>query len=415
MTKLPGYEQIKRAGIVSWSVVGAILLLVALVWLAEAVRVVWPPLVLAVALIYLLAPLVDLLQRHHVHRLVGSCLSYLLFIGLMVLIGFLVVPIIQDQFQEFANRVPQIVDDVDAFMTDVGRRFGFTVNVLDMQSIQQWAASFFSPERIQEILGQAGAFARTGMQVIAVFALGPVLAFYILMDLPGIKQRTRNLLPEQVRAEIVHVSTQVGRVMGGFVRGQLLVALIVGILSSIGLRILGVPFWLVIGMTAGLLNIIPFIGPWVGGALAGLLSLLFKDAATAIWSIAMFAAVQQFDNHVISPNILRKRVQLHPVFILLSLLLGASLGGFFGLLIAVPVAAVFKVVAGHFWRTRVLGESWEEAAEAVAPEYVPPGRESLMARLRRGGSMHESHDEPGGEPDGEAVQTHTDTEDPASR
>jgi predicted PurR-regulated permease PerM len=192
-------------------------------------------------------------------------------------------------------------------------------------------------------------------------------------------------MPDEWRAEAVHVTVQVGKVVGGFVRGQLLVALIVGILSSIGLWLLGVPFWLIIGMTAGLLNIVPFIGPFVGGALAAIVSVVFVDLATALWSMAMFTAVQQFDNHVISPVVLRSRVRLHPVFILLALMLGVSLGGFFGLLIAVPVAAVFKVIAGHFWRTRVLGESWEEAAEAIAVPYEPPEREGLgiVERLRR--------------------------------
>jgi predicted PurR-regulated permease PerM len=383
MTKLPGYEQLKRAGTTSWSVLGAMLLLAALIWVIQAVSVVWPPLVLAVAVIYLLAPLVDLFQRFKLPRIIGSCLSYLLFAGLLVALGFVVVPIIQDQFSEFGTRFPQIVDDVEKFVTDLGTRFGFTVGAFDFQSILHWSSTFFSPERIQGILGQVGTFAKTGMQVLAVFVLGPVLAFYILMDLPSIRLRARNLLPEKMRSELVHVANQVGRVVSGFVRGQLLVALIVGLLSSLGLRLLGVPFWLVIGMTAGLLNIIPFVGPLAGGALAGIVSLLFNDVATAIWSVLMFAAVQQFDNHVISPNILRRRVQLHPVFILLALLLGASLGGFFGILIAVPVAAVVKVVAGHFWRTRVLGESWEEAAEAVAPEYVPPSRDSIVGRLRR--------------------------------
>jgi predicted PurR-regulated permease PerM len=394
MTRLPGFEQLKRAGVASWSVVGALLLVAGLVWLIETISVVWPPLVLAVALIYLLSPLVDLLQRLKIHRLIGSCLSYLLFAGFLVLVGFLVVPVIQDQFAEFGTRVPQIVDDVDAFITNLGTRFGFSTTTFDVQSILNWSSTFFSPERIQGIIGSIGAFARTGMQVLAVFVLGPVLAFYILMDLPAIRERTRALLPERIRAELVHVATQVGRVVSGFVRGQLLVALIVGVLSSIGLWLLGVPFWLVIGMTAGFLNIIPFVGPFAGAALAGMVSLLFNDVPTAIWSVVMFVAVQQFDNHVISPNILKKRVQLHPVFILLALALGASLGGFFGLLVAVPVAAVLKVVAGHFWRTRVLGESWEEAAEAVAPEYVPPSRDGLVHRLRRVGALEEHGREP---------------------
>jgi predicted PurR-regulated permease PerM len=165
----------------------------------------------------------------------------------------------------------------------------------------------------------------------------------------------------------------------------LLVALIVGVLSSLGLALLGVPFWLLIGLIAGFLNVIPFIGPFAGGLLAAIVSLVFRDVGTALWSVVMFTAVQQFDNHVISPNVLKSRVQLNPVFILLALLLGGSIGGFFGLLIAVPAAAALKVLVGHVWRTRVLGESWDEAAEAMITEYEPPG--SLVGRLRRAGDV----------------------------
>jgi predicted PurR-regulated permease PerM len=167
------------------------------------------------------------------------------------------------------------------------------------------------------------------------------------------------------------------------------VALIVGVLASLGLALLGVPFWLLIGLIAGFLNVIPFIGPFAGGFLAAVVSLAFRDLGTALWSVAMFTAVQQFDNHVISPNILKSRVQLNPVFILLALLLGGSLGGFFGLLVAVPVAAALRVIIGHVWRTRVLNESWDEAAKAMITEYEPPQRESLVGRRRKTAELGE--------------------------
>jgi predicted PurR-regulated permease PerM len=130
-------------------------------------------------------------------------------------------------------------------------------------------------------------------------------------------------------------------------------------------------------------------------------SLVFRDVPTALWSVVMFTAVQQFDNHVISPNVLRSRVQLNPVFILLALLLGSSIGGFFGLLVAVPVAAAVRVIVGHLWRTRVLGESWDEAAQAMITEYEPPTRESLVGRRRRAAELEEESaadeaDGPGG-------------------
>ena len=380
------YERLRRLGIMSWSVVGLFVVLAGFVWMLFVVRIVWPPLVLAGAVVYLMSPLVDRLQKWRIHRLLGSFVSYLLFVGTGVLVGFLVVPIIGDQLAEFSDRVPQLVDDVGVFLVDLGERLGLSVGAGSaVDTLQEWLADFFDQERVQQTLSQLGTFARTGLDVLIVLALGPVLAFYILVDLPGFKDRARRLVPEASRPEVVHVVSQVARVVGGFVRGQLLVALIVGILSSLGLALLGVPFWLLIGLIAGFLNVIPFIGPFAGGLLAAIVSLVFKDFSTALWSVAMFTAVQQFDNHVISPNILKSRVQLNPVFILLALLLGGSVGGFFGLLIAVPVAAALRVVLGHMWRTRVLGESWDEAAEAMITEYEPPRRESLVGRLRRAG------------------------------
>lgn len=367
-----------------------LLVLAGLVWLLYFVRILWPPLVLAGAVVYLMSPLVDRLHKWRIHRLLGSFVSYLLFLGFGVLVGFLVVPVIGDQLAEFSNRIPQLVDDVGVFLVDLGERLGLSVGVGSaLDTLQEWLADFFNEERIQQMLGQVGTFARAGFDVLIILALGPVLAFYLLVDLPGFKERARLLVPKRARPEVVHVVSQVARVVGGFVRGQLLVALIVGVLSSVGLALLGVPFWLLIGLIAGFLNVIPFIGPFAGGFLAAVVSLVFRDMGTALWSVVMFTAVQQFDNHVISPNILKSRVQLNPVFILLALLLGGSIGGFFGLLVAVPVAAALRVVLGHVWRTRVLEESWDEAAEAMITEYEPPRRDSLVGRLRRAGESGE--------------------------
>ncbi len=388
MNEPTGFERLRRFGVASWSIAGAVVLLAMLLWLVYQVRILWPPLVLAGAVLYLLSPLVDRLQQWRIHRAIGSCLAYLLFAGLLVLVGFIVVPVISDQFAEFADRLPEITDDVSVFLVDLGDRLGFSLGeAAPLDNVQQWLADFFDQDRVEQMLGQLGEFARTGFEVMVVLALGPVLAFYILVDLPGFQERARRLIPDRARAEVLHVVSQLGRVVGGFVRGQLLVAVIVGVLSSLGLWLLKVPFWLIIGMVAGLLNIVPFIGPLVGGFLAALVSVVFVDFTTALWSVVMFTAVQQFDNHVVSPNILKSRVQLNPVFILLALLLGGSIGGFFGLLIAVPTVASVRVVLGHLWRTKVLGESWEEAAGAMITEYEPPLREGIVARLRRGGEV----------------------------
>lgn len=179
----------------------------------------------------------------------------------------------------------------------------------------------------------------------------------------------------------MYVGNQLATALGSFVRGQLLVAMIVGALSSIALYFLGLPFWLLIGLTAGLLNLVPFVGPFVGGALAALVALVINQSVTqALWAVGLFTAIQQFDNHVVTPIVQRARVNLSPMVIVLALIAGGTLAGLLGVLVAVPTVTAARIVIGHLWRTRVLGESWQEASDAMIEYTELPER---IARRRR--------------------------------
>ena len=136
-----------------------------------------------------------------------------------------------------------------------------------------------------------------------------------------IRDESLELVPAQHRPEVVHVMRNLGHAVGGFLRGQVLVAIIVGVLTSVGFFIIDLPFWLLIGMIAGFLNIIPFVGPWVGGFLGVLVGFVTADVTTALWAGIVALIVQQLDNHLISPNVLRATVSLHPAVIILVLIL----------------------------------------------------------------------------------------------
>ena len=145
--------------------------------------------------------------------------------------------------------------------------------------------------------------------------LAPVLAIYILIDLKRFKEGALDATPPKYREESAFVAGQVGTALGSFVRGQLLVSVIVGIASSIGMWLIDLPFWLIIGILAGFLNLIPFLGPIVGGALAVLVALLNGDPSQAVWAVVIFVVIQQVDNHVITPLVQRARVNLSPLVI----------------------------------------------------------------------------------------------------
>jgi predicted PurR-regulated permease PerM len=204
-----------------------------------------------------------------------------------------------------------------------------------------------------------------------VFLVGPVLAFYLLIDLPNVQERLVGIFPERRRAEAAHVGRQLNTALGGFLRGQLLVALIVGVMLSFGYRIIGLEFWLLIGLIGGILNIVPFLGPWVGGALGVIIAIATADVQTALWAIVVAVVVQQIDNNFISPTVLRATVRLHPAATLLVLVLAGALAGVWGVVIAVPLAASVRIVLGHWWRTRVLDQTWEQASEGMFEERTP--------------------------------------------
>ncbi len=400
------FEWLRGMGIASWSIVGACAVVALVVWILLQLRIIWSPLIFAVIIVYLFKPLVDRLERYRVPRMVGGCLTYLLFGGFLVLLGILIVPLVNDQSVELVHQLPVVINDTSTAVADLVGGLALPQSIQDLDPLGELRSWIADPANREVILGwisQAGEIARGLLEVAVVALLAPVLAFYILVDAHNLRRASERMIPEADRAEVVHLTRQIGKAVGGFIRGQLMVALVVGVLSSLTLRILDLPFWLIVGLLAGFLNIVPFIGPWVGGALGVSTALIVGDPVKAIWVAAAFLVIQQFDNHVVSPLILRVAVHLSPITIILALLAGGSIGGLLGILIAVPATAVLKIVAGHIWRTRVLGESWEEAAQAVLVEYRP---EPFKERIRMGSSEErrnraesEALDDPGSEED----------------
>jgi predicted PurR-regulated permease PerM len=357
-------DRIRRAGQVSWAVVGLAALLVLVGIVAWVVRVVWPPLILAGAIVFILNPVVTWLQRRRVPRAAGTGIAYLGVIGVLVLSGFLVAPLFSDQADQLSEEWPRLRDELYADIDDLAERSrerDWPVRVPTVDEIRDEFGSGPADD-LGEQLDRARAIGTTVFHVLLVLVLAPIIAFYLLVDLPHLRRVAESLVPERAKPEVFVVARRLSRAIGGFFRGQIVVALIVGILVSIALAILGLPFWLLIGMVAGFFNMIPLIGPWIGAIPGVMIALTTRDFGTAVWVAVIMATVQQIDNHFITPNVMQRAVKLHPAAVMLALLAGGTLGGFFGLLLAVPTAAVLKILASHLWRTYVLGEPIEELA-----------------------------------------------------
>lgn len=378
-------ERLRRTALIIWIAVGSVALGYVLLVVAGSVRVIWLPIAFAAGLVFILEPAVRAFERIRIHRLVGSILAFLGLAGFVVAATALVFPLVREQVLDFAQQLPDLYIEIVNWLRETGARLGIDVDeLLSQEAIEEWLNDPANQETIQNLLlgfgAGAGQVIRGVTEMVAVVGLAPVLAIYILIDLDRFKESSLGLTPPKYQEEVTYVAGAVGGALGSFVRGQILVAMIVGVASSLGMWLIDLPFWLLIGIISGFLNLIPFLGPIVGGALAGLVALLNGDPWQALWAIVIMVIIQQIDNHIITPVVQRTRVNLSPLVIVLALVIGGTLAGLLGVLVAVPVTAAIRILVGHFWRTRVLGQSWHEASEAMIEVTEPPER---LARISR--------------------------------
>ena len=367
---------------VAWSLLGVLLLAGVVGWVLWLLQDIFPPLALALVLIFLLNPMVTALQRRGIRRGLGTAAIYLIFLVCVVVAFSFLVPPLGRQVNDLVNRLPQIRDDTIQSTERLAQRFGFSLEDLGLGALvsadpppepspngQEGSAAPVPagigregsppPSLLETIGGRlfagAGRFATGALHAVVNFILAPVFAAYLLIDLPKIQRAFHHYLPPRYKDEWIPLFERSGKAVGSFFRGQLLVAVIVGVLSCLAFLLIDLPFWLPIGLLAGFFNIIPLVGPFVGGGVAVLVGGMTQGPGLAVKAALAMVVVQQIDNHFISPKVMGWAVRLHPVAVMVALILGLSLGGLLGMLLAVPGLAVLKIIFVHYYETRVLG------------------------------------------------------------
>lgn len=318
------------------------------------------PLIIGCIIAYLLYPLSKFINAFLIKRLKLKNKTYLVSIGLtyLVVILFLIVLIYSiyamiggqithnetlsvmfASIGDYIKRYNEFFDYINERITESG--LAVDIKGYLAQAIQQ--VYLYLSVSINSIIKVSTGI---GNGVINSF-LGLFISFYLLKDYDFFKKLYLNfmslIMKENKLKSFNNTLSEINVIISKFIRGQLLDGLIVGLISSIGLAFIGLDFAFLIGLTAGIANIIPYVGPLIGCIPAIIIGILSPNPIIALWAVILLLAVQQLDSAVISPKIVGDSMGLHPIFVIMAIIIGGNLAGIIGMLLSVPVAGIIKL------------------------------------------------------------------------
>jgi predicted PurR-regulated permease PerM len=325
-------------GRLPWPLVIQVLGVVAAVWLFVATWPVWLLLFTALIIAAAILPAARLGQRYRVPRAVTVLVVYVAVAGVLTLMGRLLWPALSEQWAQFTEQLPRLIDNVKDWIGDLRglvERWGGTVSAPKADNLQVVAGALLA-NTMRLTAGTVGAL----FEILAVL----VVAAYLVIDAPEIGRTLLAVLPPAARPTATVLAPAVLNRIGGYVRGQLVSSLFVGALIAVALAVLGVRYSLLIGALAAVFNIVPFVGATLAAVLA-VLSALNESVTLAALTLAAMVGAQTVEGKVLAPHFVGHATGLHPLVVLLALLAGAGMAGLVGALVAVPfLAGLWEIV-----------------------------------------------------------------------
>ncbi|MGI3170460.1 AI-2E family transporter [Pseudooceanicola sp. C21-150M6] len=358
---LPVRDQMKY-----WGIATAVFVL-ALWWLGDVIL----PFVLGAAVAYFLDPVADRLEAAGLSRAMATAIITLGGILIFVILALLVVPTLINQLVSLVDTAPKLFNDLQKFLTakfpsllEEGSTLRQSLTAIG-QTIQSKGGQL-----LQTALTSVGSL----INVIMLFVIVPVVAFYLLFDWDRMVAEVDSLLPREHAPTIRQLARDVDKTLASFIRGMGTVCLILGSYYAIALMVVGLQFGLVVGAFAGLITFIPYVGALLGGALAiGLALFQFWGDWLSIGLVAgIFVLGQVIEGNILTPKLVGNSVGLHPVWLIFALSVFGSLFGFVGMLVAVPVAAALGVLMrfaiGQYKDSRLYRGAEPPMAERTRPD-----------------------------------------------
>ncbi len=319
------------------------------------------PFLYAAVISYLLNPLINFLERKGVRRFWSSLLTVLfIFVGLIVF---------------FSVFIPSLISDVTTVIQKLSLNIG-TLRRLFAEAVDMVEGWFGGTLRVQDKLGEVvNAGIRTLSEGLArvigslnslvdIFLI-PVITFYLLKDKNLLLRDISAAMREPFRSRVKEVARGINRLLSGYVKGKLIISFFIGLFTGLGCMLIGLPNALTIGIIAGLFDLVPYFGPYLGGILPVLIALIGPTPIKALWVVLLILVIQQVESNLITPRVLSERVGLHPLVVMFSVMFFGSVLGIPGMILGVPIMTVLLSVIHAVIH-------WDNAPENDQPQVDEP-------------------------------------------
>lgn len=306
------------------------------------------PFFIGLVIAWLLDPAVTYLQKKNVKRSIGTIVVFFVFILILYLLFRIMLPLLYTQLNEFiTNSLPTLIKSTGTFIENLFTKLETTG--FDFTSVETSVYKALENIGVDLTTGLPKAalnVVSTLVSSIGTFGLGLIVGFYLLIDFEGVK-KIFNYIPIKNKEGFNYIIGKLNIAFRSFVQGTLFISLIIMILSSIFYGIIGLPSALLFGLICGITNIIPYIGPWIGGAICVIVGLTVSPLTGILAGVVAFA-IQQVDGMILQPLIMSKTMKLHPVTIMIGLLVFGYLFGILGMIFATPIMASIKIIASYY-------------------------------------------------------------------
>ena len=334
-----------------WMLLASVILLSVLVYLLAPVLT---PFIAAALLAYLGDPLVDRLETYKLSRTLSVSIVFSIIFLVITLILIVLLPMLESQISYFIKTLPaHLVWLQQELLPSLAAKLDLDPKVFNLNELrelirQQWSGSGKILLNIFKSLSDSGVMIIVWLGNLVLI---PVVTFYLLRDWDVLVGRVHDLLPRSKEPVIKKLVIESDNVLAAFLRGQFLVMIVLGIIYSLGLKIAGLKLALLIGMLAGLVSFVPYLGFIVGIVAASIAMFLQTQDIMQLWPIiVVFGIGQMLEGMLLTPLLVGDKIGLHPVAVIFSVLAGGQLFGFIGVLLALPVAAVIAVIVRHMHR-----------------------------------------------------------------